>query len=90
MTAARQRKAVRHAGGDDKEVAGARGVPAFRDQLHPLARQVKDQLRVRVPVRRHLGLTVEVELEFVQHQAQGVNLDFLDKNGVPCAHGGKG
>jgi hypothetical protein len=43
-----------------------------------------------MPVRGDLGLAVAVELQFAQHETEGVDLDFLDEQGTPGEHGGTG
>ena len=80
-------KTVRRLGGNHKEVAGAGGVPAAADGLHPFAGEVEDELGEVVAMRRDLDLTVAVELELAQDKTQRVNRDFLDKQRTPGEQG---
>jgi len=73
-----QREAMRHAGGNDKEIAGARGARALAHALRAFPGEIQNELGPVVLVGLHLGFPMSVQLEFPQDKAQRVDLDFLN------------
>ncbi len=80
-------EAVRRRWRNDKQIPGASDPMMAADGLRALAGKVKNQLGEVVAMRGDLGMAVPVQLQFPQHEPEGVNLDFLDQDRTPGEHG---